>query len=71
LVQNDGSVQLIIKDAGVGFDSTERSTGLGLVSMQERLRILGGTLTLISSPGHGTLIEAVVKTTSSVTACAD
>jgi signal transduction histidine kinase len=39
--------------------------------MQERLRILGGTLTLISSPGHGTLIEAVVKTTSSVTACAD
>jgi two-component system sensor histidine kinase UhpB len=71
LVQNNGSVQLIIKDAGVGFDSRERSTGLGLVSMQERLRILGGTLTLISSPGHGTLIEAVVKTTSSVTACPD
>jgi len=71
LVQNNGSVQLIIKDAGIGFDSRERSTGLGLVSMQERLRILGGTLSLISSPGHGTLIEAVVKTASSVTACPD
>jgi signal transduction histidine kinase len=35
---------------------------LGLVSMQERLRIAGGTFTLISTLGQGTTVEVVVET---------
>ena len=61
LVQNASSLRLIVKDDGIGFDSTTPSNGLGLVSMQERLRIVEGTLTLTSSPGQGTMIEAVVR----------
>jgi signal transduction histidine kinase len=60
LFQNFTSVHLTVKDEGIGFDWAKSSNGLGLVSMQERLRIVGGTFTLNSSPGHGTMIEAVV-----------
>ena len=65
LFQNASSLRLIVKDDGIGFDSTTPSDGLGLVSMQERLRIVEGILTLTSSPGQGTIIEAVVPHPSS------
>lgn len=65
LIQNASSLRLIVKDDGIGFDSTTHSNGLGLFSMQERLRILEGTFTLTSSPGQGTMIEAVVRLPSS------
>jgi signal transduction histidine kinase len=60
LFQNAGMLRLIVKDEGIGFDLATSSNGLGLVSMQERLRMLEGTLTIISSLGQGTIIEAVV-----------
>jgi len=60
LFQNAGMLCLIVKDEGIGFDLATSSNGLGLVSMQERLRMLEGTLAIISSPGKGTIIEAVV-----------
>jgi PAS domain S-box-containing protein len=55
------SVRLRVSDSGVGFDvqSVDRDR-LGLVSMAERLRSLGGELTVHSQPGRGTSIEAHV-----------
>jgi len=52
-----GDVHLQIADSGVGFDpySTEQ-TGLGLVSMRERVGILNGELVINASPGRGTRI---------------
>jgi hypothetical protein len=49
-------------DAGVGFDPSSMAArgGLGLASMRERLRLLGGTITLNSSPTEGTEIVAQV-----------
>jgi hypothetical protein len=54
---------LRVADRGRGFDaeSVQGEGGLGLVSMRERLRLVGGTLGVISSPGQGTEIEAVVR----------
>ena len=51
-------VGLLISDRGIGFDPAQPSkdAGLGLVSMRERARLLGGTLTVESSAGHGTTI---------------
>jgi len=35
-----------------------RATTLGLVSMEERVRMMGGTFSLRSTPGKGTLVQA-------------
>jgi signal transduction histidine kinase len=55
-------VQLAVSDAGAGFDveAAKRNRGLGLVSMQERVHLVHGTLSFESQPGKGTKILAVV-----------
>ena len=51
-----------VEDAGAGFDMTTFASkaGLGFVSMQERLRLLHGTLHVDSAPSRGTTIVAWV-----------
>jgi len=51
-----------ISDDGAGFDpaGTGSRTGLGLIGMRERLRLVGGTLAVESRPGGGTRIRARV-----------
>jgi PAS domain S-box-containing protein len=56
-------LHLSICDNGVGFTpnaSTARS-GLGLISMRERLHFVGGKFTITSRPGSGTRVEGAVK----------
>ena len=64
-----GSLRLRISDQGAGFDPTsaEASQGLGLLSMEERLRSMGGELFVHSRPGGGTCIEASIPATQNVT----
>lgn len=50
---------LSIQDDGKGFDA-QRSRGLGLLGMQERVAHLGGTLQLLSEPGRGTLVSVML-----------
>ncbi len=58
---SDG-IRLRIRDDGVGFDpSSVCGKGrLGLVSMRERARIVGGEITIRSRPSHGTEIDVRV-----------
>jgi signal transduction histidine kinase len=51
---------LRLKDYGLGFDteSGDRADGLGLLSMRERLRMVGGALAIHSEVGKGTQLEA-------------
>jgi two-component system sensor histidine kinase UhpB len=53
-----GLLSMRIKDVGAGFNASTRCGGLGLLSMQERLRFLGGTLELKSQPGVWTEVYA-------------
>jgi signal transduction histidine kinase len=55
-------IQLVVQDAGVGFDlaEAERNRGLGLVSMQERVHLVHGRFSAESRPGNGTRIVAAV-----------
>jgi PAS domain S-box-containing protein len=61
-------LRLRITDQGVGFDPTvsESGQGLGLLSMEERLRSMGGELMVHSRPGGGTCIEASIPVTQKV-----
>ncbi len=55
--QSGGRILVRVSDNGVGFDP-QRVRGLGILGMEERVRHLGGTLTLQSKPGHGTTLTA-------------
>jgi two-component system NarL family sensor kinase len=70
LEEMGGWLRLRISDAGVGFDPSgaESTQGLGLLSMEERLRSMGGELLVHSSPGGGTCIEASIPVTQKVPA---
>ena len=60
-------IRLRIVDSGVGFDPNAKAArgGLGLASMRERLRLLGGTIALRSRPMEGTEIVVEVPLTHS------
>jgi PAS domain S-box-containing protein len=55
-------VHLTVSDSGAGFDSeaARESRGLGLISMEERLKLLNGTFVIESQPRQGTTIHARV-----------
>ena len=58
----DEDVTLSIIDNGQGFDTTnQRSLGVGLLSMQERMKALSGDVQIESTPGKGTCILARCK----------
>jgi signal transduction histidine kinase len=60
-------IRLEIVDAGVGFDRDTVLSGraLGLIGMQERVRVLKGDLVIESRPGAGTSIRARVPLSDS------
>ena len=62
-----GGTRLVVADDGVGFDARETllgpksESGIGVVSMRERVRTLGGNFRLESAPGLGTRIEVMLR----------
>ena len=63
LSESDGFLGLLVKDQGEGFDlwAARASPGLGLISMEERLKLVNGELTIETQPGEGTSIHARVN----------
>ena len=59
LSARDREIILVIEDIGDGFDLQEGrgKGGLGLISMEERIRLVNGTLSIRSQPGEGTRVE--------------
>jgi signal transduction histidine kinase len=62
LMFNELGVHLVLTDNGTGFDmdAKDASTGMGLRSMRERVASLRGTVSITSSPGNGTTVDAFV-----------
>jgi signal transduction histidine kinase len=55
------ALRLRIADDGGGFDPlTVPSAGLGLMTMRERVELLGGTLSITTAPARGTTIDLTV-----------
>jgi PAS domain S-box-containing protein len=61
-------VQLEVVDDGKGFDvaTVMATSGLGLMSMQERVALVGGDVSIESAPGTGTTIRVWVPRVSAV-----
>lgn len=60
----DEVVRVMIEDKGKGFELVSHSRGVGLFSMDERARAVGGELTINSSPDKGTRIILEVPSTA-------
>jgi signal transduction histidine kinase len=61
LEEQGGGAELRVRDDGGGFDPAvvaraDSGSGLGLVGMAERARLVGGELDVRSAPGGGTTI---------------
>ena len=64
--ENDGLISLVLEDNGAGFDPVQvadrraSGRGMGLAALDERARMLGGTLKIRSQPGSGTRLTCVI-----------
>lgn len=52
----DDMVRVMVEDKGKGFDVDKQALGVGLFSMDERARSVGGELSIAASPGKGTKV---------------
>lgn len=59
LEQISNSIELIIKDDGVGFDTSKNTIGVGLQNINTRAEIHNGTVLLESELGKGCLLKIV------------
>jgi signal transduction histidine kinase len=59
--RKDG-ITLRVVDTGDGFDlnETKGKRGLGLISMEERVRLVSGKFSIRSQPGKGTIVQVCV-----------
>jgi PAS domain S-box-containing protein len=62
LRSTDNGLELVIADDGQGFDLDEARGlgGLGLISLDERVRLIGGSLAISTRPQHGTELRVQV-----------
>ena len=63
IVQNETQVTARIQDNGHGFVATpeNQSSGFGLIGMSERVRMLGGTHSIESDVGKGTIVTVIIR----------
>ncbi len=63
VTRSESCLALVVQDDGSGFEVAEariRGGGLGLVSMHERARLVGGQVFVDSRPSHGTVVRVSV-----------
>ncbi len=65
VLERDGSVTATVSDDGRGFDpsAVEPGRGLGLIGMEERAEMMGGSLRVESLPGEGTSVRLEIPLT--------
>ena len=60
LRRDAGTVHFAVTDDGIGMDPPTKLAGDGLTGMRDRIGAVGGTLNIVSSPGHGTTVSGTV-----------
>jgi len=62
IAREHGSITCVVRDDGIGFDSTQEYDGNGLSNMKKRAGEIGAVLLIDSAIGKGTNIELNLKT---------
>lgn len=58
------AVRLLITDDGRGFDARRRSSGIGLATMKNRVRLLAGQFQIRQNPEGGTAVTCTIPRTT-------
>ena len=63
LIYETGKLVMKIEDDGKGFDPNHLSEqqGIGIANMQQRAKVLGGVLDIVSAPGNGCKLSVSVS----------
>jgi len=61
LVQDNENLILTIHDNGVGFDTSKKAEGIGLMNIKTRATLFNGEVTIRSSPGQGFELFVMMK----------
>lgn len=56
----DNQLHVSVSDDGVGFNTSKTSEGIGLKNIKERLELINGSLTILSSPNEGAKFNLVI-----------
>jgi signal transduction histidine kinase len=56
----EGSLRLVVRDDGCGFDTAHGPRGVGMANMRDRVDAAGGLLSVDSTPGQGTVVTVRV-----------
>ena len=63
LSQNNGELNLTVRDNGKGFNLNSKTNGMGLNNMLSRAKVLGGTLHIETATGKGCLLQVAFPIT--------
>ncbi|MGV3530343.1 MAG: MEDS domain-containing protein [Flavisolibacter sp.] len=61
IVQDNEKLTLTIKDNGIGFDTTKKASGIGLMNIKARASLFNGEVAIRSSPGQGFELYVIMK----------
>ena len=61
IVHDNEKLTLIIKDNGIGFDTSKKASGIGLMNIKARASLFNGEVTIRSSPGQGFELSVIMK----------
>jgi signal transduction histidine kinase len=61
---SSGQFELCIRDDGIGFDPSQDGDGLGLRNLRQRAALHHGTVSIDSTPGHGTMVALTLPVTN-------
>jgi signal transduction histidine kinase len=64
--QDEDAISLRVADDGAGFERRAKGGGLGLLGISERVRELGGEISIDSAPGKGTEIKLRIPVSAGV-----
>jgi len=59
--ESDAVLRFAVEDSGAGFDTQLGGGGVGLANMAARTAAVGGTLHIVSAPGHGTSVNGRIE----------
>jgi len=60
LFEKNGYLRFVVRDNGRGFDPTDIPSGSGLTTMNDRVVLAGGHLSVLSAPGRGAMVAGTI-----------